>query len=85
VVAAIGVGLASALGLYMYSSAEHHWPDNYFSVGPSVDPIVSRRLGRYTLFRLGPVYLAAVFTAVTVHRLHQTLWPGLASILRAAL
>lgn len=68
----ISIGIAAAIGLYMlYQAAEHRWPDNYFSVGPSVDPLVSRKLGRYALFRLGPVFLAGAFAAVTANRLHN--------------
>ncbi|HEY3718424.1 MAG TPA: hypothetical protein VGL39_28200 [Jatrophihabitantaceae bacterium] len=69
------VGAATALGLFMlYSAAAHRWPDSYFSGGPSVDPVVSRKLGKYALFRLGPVFLAAAFAAVTADRLDSPVW-----------
>jgi hypothetical protein len=72
VIESVLVGLATAVGLWMlYSAAAHEWPDSYFSVGPSVDPMVSRKLGKYALFRLGPVFLAGAFAAVTARRLHD--------------
>jgi len=61
----------------LYSAAAHQWPDNYFSVGTSVDPMVSRKLTKYALFRLGPVFLAGAFVAVTTRRLHDPAWLGL--------
>ena len=67
--AGVAIGLATALGLLMlYQAAANEWPDNYFSVGPSVDPLVSRKLGKYALFRLGPVLLAGAFASSTASR-----------------
>ncbi len=50
---ASGVGAACGVVLNVfYLAVRHAWPENYFGLDGSVDPVVSRNIMRYALFRL---------------------------------
>ncbi len=52
-----------------YTALRINWPENYFSATDLSAYAISSSPFRYALFRLGPVYITAVFAAVSVDRL----------------
>ena len=62
----------------VYTTVRTRWPMHYFdlgeSVGLAVDPVVSRSMGRYVLFRVGPVFVVATFVVVTAARWRRNEW-----------
>lgn len=77
---AIGA-LASAFLSVFYLSVRHHWPENYSSVKSTVDLHTRYNGFRYVLFRIAPVYLTAVFAAVTARRLGTSVPATLTTLL----
>lgn len=57
-----------------YVTLKHVWPENYFGLSGSVDPIVSRNLPRWAIFRLVPPAIAAAAAALTAERAHSFVW-----------
>jgi hypothetical protein len=51
-----------------YVSLKHVWPQNYFGLSGSVDPIISRNLVRWTVFRFVPPVIAAAAASLTAQR-----------------
>jgi hypothetical protein len=69
ILASAGIGLFCGLLLNVfYVVVKHEWPANYFGIGGSVDPIISRNVIRYSLFRLAPPAIAALAAATTAER-----------------
>jgi hypothetical protein len=63
-------GMITAIALHMfYRAARHRWPENYSTLSGALESLVTRSLGYYLSFRITPVYLAAIFLAVTMDRL----------------
>ncbi len=79
--AALAALLGAAFLHAFYRGVQHKWPNSYYTLPASADPIVSRRLPRYLLFRFGPVYAVAVFVAVTMARLREAVVLSLALML----
>ncbi len=68
--AALLHGLAAAGVLHIFfRSVRHRWPEHYSTLRGVLESYVSQGLGRYIAFRTLPVYLAGIFTAITVDRL----------------
>lgn len=68
--AATAVGFACGLVLNVfYIVVRHAWPQNYFGLDGTVDPIVSRNILRYTLFRFAPPFIMAAAASLTSERL----------------
>jgi uncharacterized membrane protein len=57
-----------------YVAVKHVWPFNYFGLDGSVDPIVSRNLLRYILFRFVPPGFGFAAAVLTVERMGGSLW-----------
>ncbi|WP_116450524.1 hypothetical protein [Blastococcus litoris] len=66
----------------LYTCLKHVWPQNYFGLSGSVDPVVSRNMGRWGAFRLIPPVLASASAAVTADRIDGYPWlaAGLAAL-----
>lgn len=70
IVAAGAVGTACGIVLNVfYLAVRHAWPENYFGLGGSVDPVVSRNIGRYALFRFAPPFVMVAAAGITGDRL----------------
>lgn len=70
IVGASGVGAACGVVLNVfYLAVRHAWPENYFGLGGSVDPVVSRNIMRYALFRLLPPFVMVAAAGLTSERL----------------
>ena len=63
-----GVVAAVLLNVF-FGAVRHRWPESYSTLSGALEAFVIRSLGHYLLFRTVPVYMAAVFLAVTVDRL----------------
>jgi hypothetical protein len=66
-----------ACGLFLnifYLSLKHVWPQNYFGLSGSVDPVVSRNLARWAVFRLIPPAIAAAAASITAERAGGIYW-----------
>lgn len=57
-----------------YVSLKHVWPENYFGLSGTVDPIVSRNLPRWAVFRLVPPVIAAAAASLTAERAEAYVW-----------
>lgn len=57
-----------------YVAVKHVWPANYFGLSSTVDPIISRNLTRYLIFRFVPPALAVAAAAVTSDRNDGSPW-----------
>jgi hypothetical protein len=78
IIPAIAAGLICGVVLnVLYLCLKHVWPENYFGLSGSVDPIVSRNLLRWALFRLVPPMLGAAAASLTAER--SDAWPWLAA------
>ena len=64
----VGVVCGLVLNVF-YLAVRHAWPENYFGLGGSVDPIVSRNISRYVTFRFVPPFIIAAATGLTSERL----------------
>lgn len=65
----IGGVVAAVFLQIFYASVQHRWPENYYSLQSSMDPVISRHLSVYLSFRSVPVYLASVFLTVSMYRI----------------
>lgn len=65
---AVGVACGVVLNVF-YLAVRHAWPENYFGLGGSVDPVVSRNIWRYVLFRFVPPFVMIAAAAITSERL----------------
>jgi hypothetical protein len=66
-----------------YLCLKHVWPENYFGLSGSVDPIVSRNLLRWGVFRYAPPMIMAAAASLTAERANGLPW--LAASLTASL
>lgn len=64
----VGVVCGLVLNVF-YLAVRHAWPENYFGLGGSVDPIVSRNINRFATFRFVPPFIIAAAAALTSERL----------------
>jgi hypothetical protein len=62
-----GLICGSLLNIF-YKCLKHVWPQNYFGLSGSVDPIVSRNLVRWTVFRFLPPAVAVAAASLTAER-----------------
>lgn len=68
-IASILVGITFGIILnILYSAVRHTWPENYFGLDGSVDPIISRNAYRYLIFRFVPPFVAVAASALTAER-----------------
>jgi hypothetical protein len=68
--AALLIGGASGVVLNIfYMTVKHVWPENYFGLDGSVDPVVSRNIARYLVFRFVPPAVMIGVAALTSERL----------------
>lgn len=68
---AITVGvLAGAFLRLLYAAVRDEWPETYSSVSSALQSHARERLSKYLLVRALPVFLVAVFAAVTADRVH---------------
>lgn len=87
---AVSVVAGLVCGVFLnifYLSLRHVWPENYFGLAGSVDPVVSRNLPRWAIFRLIPPAIAAAAAALTTERAGGYLWvaAGVTTALHARL
>ena len=88
IVVSLVAGLACGCFLNVfYLSLKHVWPENYFGLSGSVDPVVSRNLVRWAVFRLTPPAIAAAAAALTSERAGAYPWvaAGIATALHVRL
>lgn len=70
VITAAAVGAACGVVLnVLYMAVKHAWPENYFGLEGSVDPVVSRNVARYAGFRFAPPFITASAAGITSDRL----------------
>lgn len=68
-IASVLVGIAFGIIVNIfYAAVRHTWPENYFGLDGSVDPVVSRNAYRYVVFRFIPPFVAVAASALTVER-----------------
>jgi hypothetical protein len=65
--ATAGLALGFLLNIF-YVSLKHVRLQNYFGLSKSVDPIVSRNIVRWTVFRFVPPVIAAAAASLTAQR-----------------
>lgn len=68
-----GIAFGLLLNIF-YSALKHAWPDNYFGLAGSVDPVVSRNAVRCLIFRFAPPFVAVVSSSLTAERFGGTAW-----------
>lgn len=54
-----------------YWAVKSSWPEAYFNFRSSTDPIISRSIARYLLFRTLPYFVVGLFVSVTLDRLGE--------------
>lgn len=82
IVLSLLAGLSCGLLLNVfYLALKHVWPDNYFGLSGSVDPVVSRNLPRWAVFRLVPPAIAGAAAALTAERAEGFVWVALVAAL----
>lgn len=60
---------AGAAFLYLfYGTVRSSWPESYFRFDSSTDPIISRSVWKYLLYRIVPYFVVGVFISVTLDR-----------------
>lgn len=68
----MGEVIAAVLGVtflhVFFRAVESQWPASYFALTTGPDYAITRSLARYLAFRLLPVFVVAVFSAVTLAR-----------------
>lgn len=64
----IAVVLGVAFLHVFFRAVESQWPASYFALTSGPDYAITRSLARYLAFRLLPVFVVAVFSAVTLAR-----------------
>lgn len=75
IIVSLLAGIACGLFLNIfYLSLKHVWPENYFGLSGSVDPVVSRNLPRWAVFRLIPPVIAAAAASITAERADGYYW-----------
>ncbi len=68
-----GVVCGGLLNVF-FAAVKHQWPANYFDINASVDPLVSRNMTRYLIFRFSPPLLVFGAAAVTADNLKTSPW-----------
>lgn len=64
----IAIVLGVAFLHVFFRAVESQWPASYFALTSGPDYAITRSLARYLTFRLLPVFVVAVFAAVTLGR-----------------
>ena len=51
-----------------YRSVRSNWPENYFLMSTTRDPIITRSITHYVLYRVVPVFVCCLFVGVSLDR-----------------